>query len=173
MSPAEFFAIALLGCALGLMLVAVMTDIATMTIPNWVSIVAAVAFVPAGFAAGLSPTEVGLHVGCGLLVFAIGFALFNFGYIGGGDVKLIAALSIWTGFAALWSFLSATVIAGGVLAIAALMIRKRMAPHEARPAFFNRLLDPQRGIPYAIAIAIGAFVSAINWPVSVAVVIPT
>jgi Flp pilus assembly protein protease CpaA len=46
-----------------------------------------------------------------------------------------------------------------------IVARRSMAPADGRPAFLNRLLDPQRGIPYAVAIAIGAVVSLPAQPV--------
>jgi Flp pilus assembly protein protease CpaA len=41
-----------------------------------------------------------------------------------------------------------------------------MKPADTRPAFLNRLLDPAKGIPYAVAIAVGAIVSLPAQPVA-------
>ena len=66
--------------------------------------------------------------------------------LGGGDVKLLAAGALWLGAAALGPFLLATVLAGGVLAVAFLLaglLRRRAAGAAAA------------SLPYGIAIAAG------------------
>jgi len=49
-----------------------------------------------------------------------------------------------------------TTIAGGALAIMAVAARRLAQPSPTGPAFLNRLLSPERGIPYGVAIAAGA-----------------
>lgn len=156
---------ACLAVFVGLVLFAAFSDIATMEIPNWVSIAVAALFPLAAFLAHLSPLQIGLHVGIGLVVFLVGFGLFALGILGGGDVKVIAAASIWTGAAALSPFALATTIAGGVLAFAMIVARKSAKPSESLPAFLNRLLNPQNGIPYAVAIAAGVLASLPAQPI--------
>jgi prepilin peptidase CpaA len=56
-------------------------------------------------------------VACGLIVFAVGALLFARGYIGGGDVKLLAAAALWAGPNLLPSLLIVTGLLGGVLAL--------------------------------------------------------
>ena len=148
----------------GLVLYAAISDIATMTIPNWVSIAVALLFPLAAFLAHLTPLQIGVHVGIGMLMFLAGFALFSVGVLGGGDVKVIAAASVWTGLAALTPFAYATTIAGGVLAVAMIVARKLAKPSDALPGFLNRLLGPENGIPYAVAIAAGALASLPDQP---------
>jgi prepilin peptidase CpaA len=154
------------GAFLALVLVAAASDIRSMLIPNWVSIALALAFLPAAWTAQMSLAEIGLHAATGLVVFLAGFALFALGVLGGGDVKVIAAASVWTGTAALSPFAFWTTAAGGVLALAMLLARRSMKPADTRPAFLNRLLDPAKGIPYAVAIAVGAIVSLPAQPVA-------
>jgi len=149
----------------GLVLTAAGNDIASMLIPNWVSIALAVVFPVAALTAGMSWAEIGLHALTGVLVFVAGFILFSIGVLGGGDVKVIAGVAVWTGTAALSPFAFWTTAAGGVLGLVILLARKRMAPAEGRPAFFNRLLTPTKGIPYAVAIAVGALASLPTQPV--------
>lgn len=164
--PVEMlFAGACLALFVGLVLFAALSDIATMEIPNWVSIAVAALFPLAAFLAHLSPLQIGLHIGIGLLVFLIGFGLFALGILGGGDVKVIAAASIWTGAAALSPFTFATTLAGGALAFAMILARKAAKPSNTHPAFLNRLLSPENGIPYAVAIAAGVIVSLPSQPI--------
>ncbi len=150
---------------LGLVLFAALSDIGSMTIPNWVSIALAIVFPLAALSAEMPWAQIGLHAGVGVLVFLAGFALFSIGVLGGGDVKVIAAVSVWTGVSALSPFAFWTTAAGGVLALALLLARRLAAPGPSRPAFLNRLLDPARGIPYAVAIAAGAIASLSRQPV--------
>jgi prepilin peptidase CpaA len=150
----------------GLLLFAAASDIATMTIPNWVSIAAALLFPLGALAAGLDLPQIAAHLGAGAVAFAIGFALFSFGVMGGGDVKVITAASIWTGFSNLSPFALATAIAGGGLAIALILARKALAPAPSRPAYLNRLLEPKNGIPYAVAIAAGGLAVLPSLPIA-------
>ena len=149
----------------GLVLYAAASDIATMTIPNWVSIAVVLLFPLAALLAHLTPMQIGIHVGIGLLMFLAGFALFSLGLLGGGDVKVIAAASVWTGLAALSPFAYATTIAGGVLAAIMIVARRAAKPSDTHPAFLNRLLGPENGIPYAVAIAVGALASLPAQPI--------
>jgi len=160
------FASACLIAFVGLMLVAAASDIATMTIPDWVSIATVLLFPVAAALAGLSPLQIGLHLGVGAAIFLLGFLLFSFGVLGGGDVKVIAAVSVWTGLAALSTFAFAMTLAGGALAGGLLLARKAARPADNRPAFLNRLLDPAGGIPYAVAIAVGVGASLPHLPVT-------
>ena len=48
----------------------------------------------------------------------VGIAVWKLGWLGGGDVKLIAALSLWAGPSHLAGLLLAIALGGGVLALA-------------------------------------------------------
>lgn len=144
---------------------AAVSDLATMTIPNWVSIVLAAAFAPAAAAAGLSIPEVGAHLASGALALTIGAALFYMGVFGGGDAKLIAAISIWTGFSGGAPFVMATAVCGGLLALTLIVLRRSPVAAQASAPWAKRLMSPTEGAPYAVAIAGGAFLSASSSPV--------
>jgi prepilin peptidase CpaA len=139
----------------GLLLFAAASDIATMKIPNWVSIAMAASFPLLALLAGASWAAIGLHLGFGALALIACFALFQFGVLGGGDAKLIAAAAVWTGVEGFAPFALFTALAGGALTISLMMARQALAPSEARPAFVNRLLRPKGGVPYGVAIAAG------------------
>ena len=75
---------------------------------------------------GLAPatrrsSRLGLAAGCAVAVFALGALGFAVGALGGGDVKLLAASSLFAGPALLPDFLMVTALAGGVLGLATLM----------------------------------------------------
>ena len=85
--------------------------------------------------------------------------------LGGGDVKLLAALAVWAGTAEALRFLLVTALAGGGLALAWLWYCRigwaALAPLRAAfggPAVLSSF-DPaaamDRGLPYGVAIAAG------------------
>ena len=53
------------------------------------------------------------HVGAGALMLLVGFGLFAFGWFGGGDAKLMAAVGLWVGFDACPSISLSVALAGG------------------------------------------------------------
>jgi prepilin peptidase CpaA len=146
-----------------LLIYAAWHDVSTMTIPNWVSIVLGLAFIPAAFAAGLSVEQIGLHLVFGAGVLILCAALFYLNVFGGGDAKVIAAASLWTGLAASAPFVMGMAIAGGVLA-GVLIVLRRMKVQSDKP-WLARLMSPEEGAPYAVAIAVGALLAAPSSPV--------
>ena len=146
-----------------LLIYAAWHDVSTMTIPNWVSIVLGVAFLPAALAAGLSWDQIGWHLVFGAGVLLVCAALFYLNVFGGGDAKVIAAACLWTGLSASASFIMGMAIAGGALA-PVLIVLRRMKLSSAKP-WLNRLMSPEEGAPYAVAIAAGALLAAPASPV--------
>ena len=146
-----------------LLLYAAWHDVSTMTIPNWVSISLAAAFVPAAIAAGITVEQIGWNLAFSAVVLLICAGLFYLNVFGGGDAKVIAAASLWTGLAGAASFVMGMAIAGGLLALVLILLR-RMKVSSERP-WAKRLLSPQEGAPYAVAIAAGAFLAAPASPV--------
>lgn len=94
------------------------------------------------------------------LVFAVllagGTLLFSTGKMGGGDVKLLAAVGLWCDLGAALTLLPAVFISGGLLALAILLGRV-IAPAGAAERV--AILKPGSGIPYGIAIAAGALIT--------------
>ena len=146
-----------------LLIYAAWHDISTMTIPNWVSIALAIAFVPAALACGLTAPQIGTHLAVGAATLLICATLFYLGIFGGGDAKVIAAASLWMGLAGANRFVFCMAVAGGCLALL-LIILRRMKISSERP-WAKRLLSPTEGAPYAVAIAIGALLAAPSSPV--------
>ena len=92
-TPIYYGLLALLAIAL---LFAACTDLRRRQIDNWLN--AAIALVAPLFwwAGGLSLwPDIALHLGIALAAFALAAGLFAIGQMGGGDVKLIAALALW------------------------------------------------------------------------------
>jgi prepilin peptidase CpaA len=99
-------------------------DLRTLRIANRLSLATVAAFAvwaASGVALGrLSPTALGMAILCSVAVFAIGAAGFAAGVWGGGDVKLLAATSLFAGSAHLIDFLIVTSLVGGALGLAVL-----------------------------------------------------
>ena len=76
---------------------------------------------------------------------------------------MIAAASLWTGLAGSGPFVMGMAIAGGVLA-GLLIVLRRMKIQTTKP-WLSRLLAPDEGAPYAVAIAVGALLAAPASPV--------
>jgi prepilin peptidase CpaA len=114
----------LLIAVVALLLLATYTDVTMLRIPNLLSL--AVAVIAVVFAAVATPSlhDFLMHLLAGVVVIVVGFALFAVGLkFGGGDAKLLAALSIWLGFAALPVFLIVMSLVGGVVAITVFALR--------------------------------------------------
>lgn len=151
--------IALLVVFPALMAYAAASDLLTMTISNTIALALIVGF--AGFALALHlPWQVALwHVGAGLSVLVACFAMFAFGWIGGGDAKFAAAIALWFGFGDLLDFLTLASLGGGLLTLAVLMLRGMALPRFALGwAWLVRLHDRRSGVPYGIALAAAALV---------------
>ena len=57
------------------------------------------------------------------LILAIGTAAFGAGWLGGGDVKLLAAIGLWLDFSTALSVIAAIFITGGALALVYICVR--------------------------------------------------
>ncbi|WP_228126797.1 A24 family peptidase [Candidatus Viadribacter manganicus] len=147
----------------GLVIYAALSDMARLIIPNWISIALAAIFPIVAMFMGASLLDVGLHIVFGLGVLAVGFVLFQFNIIGGGDAKLLAAVSIWTGLTAFTPFILWTAIAGGLMALT-LLTARQLIPAGTYPAFVEHLLKKQNGIPYGVAIMVGALMAIPSLP---------
>lgn len=135
--------------ALGLLVVAVQGDLRRREIPDWSTLGLVALFLVLQVYRGHWQA-----IGEGLLVavavFGAGVGLFRFGWLGGGDVKLMAALALWAGPAGILQFVLLTSFAGGPLSLACLAAsawRRRDRPAR---------LCSRVAVPYGVAIALGA-----------------
>ena len=92
-------------------------------------------------------------------VLLVGTFMFGRGWMGGGDVKLLAACALWFDLSSGWKALVAISLAGGIEAVAVILLRTLHWPDSLRQRVL--LLKPREGIPYGIAIALGVAVMAI------------
>jgi prepilin peptidase CpaA len=134
----------LLGILAILLVVAAVIDTRTFTISNRLNAAVALLAPVYWLSIGLDPWPgMAIQVGVGAAVFALFALAFFVGMMGGGDVKLAAALALWFPPGATLKFLVLMSIAGGVLTVLVLLVH-RLRKREGRPE-----------IPYGVAIAFG------------------
>ena len=141
-----------------LVIVAALSDVATYTIPNRLSILLVAGFIAAALLLGRPPIGIGLDVLAGLIALAAAVGMYAAGWIGGGDAKLFAAAALWLGWPAMPVFLMITALSGGGLAFVLMNARSPwLKPYfAAAPGWLGRLVTPDEAVPYGVAIAIGA-----------------
>lgn len=132
----------LLGALAALLLAAAIVDLRQREIPHAVVIATALLAPLFWWSSGLSLwPDVAIQFAIALTVLA-GFTLmFVFGWMGGGDVKLLAALALWLPWQPLVTMLVIMSIAGAFVT-AATLIWSRMRDSSATPE-----------VPYGVAIA--------------------
>jgi prepilin peptidase CpaA len=142
------------------LLVAGVSDVGSYVIPNWVSILLAAAFLAGAVVAGMPWPTIAWHAGTGAAMFLLGFVLFALRAMGGGDVKLLAACALWTGWPELPRLILYVALFGGVFGLLLLAMRRvvRNRPEPGR-AWVARLMASKQGIPYGAAIAAGGLIA--------------
>jgi prepilin peptidase CpaA len=108
---------------LTLLVLAALTDLRERRIPNWLTGSTAVLY---PLYVALSPTPVAWAgaLGLAVLVFLVGLGLFARQIMGGGDVKLIAAVSLWAGLEQFVLFVLVTALTGGALGMICLWLQR-------------------------------------------------
>jgi prepilin peptidase CpaA len=142
-----------------LMAFAAASDLFTMTISNRVSLALAAGFVVLALATGMGTPEILMHLAAGATVLVVAFGCFAFGWIGGGDAKVAAGAALWFGFSHLLNYLLYASLFGGALTLLLLQFRQWPLPYAlAGQPWLLKLHAKDSGIPYGIALAIGALV---------------
>lgn len=137
-----------------LMAFAAASDLLTMTIPNRACLALALGYGVLALALGVPVSVVGVNATCGAFVLMLTFALFQMGWIGGGDAKLAAATALWVGWGSLLDYGLYASMLGGALTLLILALRRAgLLGLLARFAWIARIADPKTGIPYGIALA--------------------
>jgi len=141
-----------------LMLLVLYFDGTRYLIPNWlVGIV--LALYPVHFY--LSPTPLDWQAGlvAAIVAFIIGFALFDFKIMGGGDVKLLTVCFLWVAPNATLTFCIYVGLLGGALTLALMTLRPTIGYAIGKIGGENakvpRVFTYKEPIPYGIAIGIG------------------
>jgi prepilin peptidase CpaA len=160
-------ALSVLALYAGILLWTAAIDAQRFVIPNRLVLALVAAFAVAGPL--LLPLDmIPRHLGAGVVVLGVGLLLFRFRLLGGGDVKLFAAVAVWIGLnMVLILQLLFVILAGGVLSLLLLAARTRLgrelvSPLLAAAGVSPRLLDKGAPVPYAIAICIGSL-AVVPW----------
>jgi prepilin peptidase CpaA len=140
-----------------LMAFAAASDLLTMTISNRVSQALAAGFLGLALLGGMGFYDILSHLGAGAVVLAVAFACFAMGWIGGADAKVAAAAALWFGFGHLLNYLVYASLFGGALTLLLIQFRQWPLPYPfTGQAWLLKLHAKESGIPYGIALAIGA-----------------
>jgi prepilin peptidase CpaA len=137
----------------GLVLLAAEQDIREQRIANRLNLALAL-LAPAHWLGG-TLLAAGGALALSASVLLLGAIAFNYGWIGGGDVKMLAATSLWVGLDGVTILIAVAAVAGGVGAFMALLIRLR------KTSLGHAIRAP---MPYGPAIAVGALVAVITGP---------
>jgi prepilin peptidase CpaA len=134
----------LLMALAAMLIVAAVIDVRTFTISNRLNAAVALGAPLYWLSIALAPWPgMAIQLAAGGIVFALLAGAFFAGMMGGGDVKLAAALALWFSPAGTVKFLVLMSIAGGVLTLG-ILVWHRARRSEGRPQ-----------IPYGVAIAFG------------------
>lgn len=135
-----------------LLLLAALEDLWRLQIEDWLSAgVALGAFL--ALAVNGAATELWQNLLLFALVLGIGTLLFARGWMGGGDVKLLAACSLWFDLDSGWRMLVAVAIAGGIESLIIMLLRLLPWPKSSRRRI--AWLGKNEALPYGVAIAAG------------------
>lgn len=126
------------------------SDVSRYLIPNRVCLLIAASYLLTATALPFGVWLSGLAIG--LLALGVGLVLFARGLVGGGDVKLAAAIALWAGPAHLSGFALVTSLAGVALAIVMLSPARRLMPRAAGHEAGSGLAQP---MPFGAPLAAG------------------
>ena len=137
-------------------LMAALNDANAMKIPNRIPLI-----VLAAYFAMVPFTWVGFpmfleHMTVGTVVFALGFAMFAFGWMGGGDAKLLAATAFWFTWSDAFAYMIWTAIFGGALTLFILLGRSYIPARVITTQWAQTMFKDETKIPYGLALAAGA-----------------
>lgn len=90
------------------------------------------------------------------LVLTVGAFLFARNVLGGGDVKLFAAVALWSDLGGALRLIAFIFVCGGLLALL-ILVARTMSPQWLADRV--KTLRPRAGIPYGIAIAAGTILT--------------
>lgn len=141
----NFLSVALLGVLAALLITAAVTDIRSRIISNRLNAAIALLAPLYWLSIGLTPwPDMAMQLALGGAVLLIFAGLFALGLMGGGDVKMLAAIALWLPLGGMAWLLVLMALIGGVVTIAAVAhhrIARRMGRAE---------------IPYGVAISLAA-----------------
>lgn len=151
------------ACGFGVL--AAWSDIKGMTIPNTYSVYIIAAFAVCfvgmwGFGHADVFSVWWSHLLAGVVIFGLTAPLFFYGIMGAADSKLATAFSFWLSLKGIFPFLVYTALAGGLLALACLVLKKfKPVKNPLEGSWVAQVQDGADKVPYGVAITIGALAS--------------
>ena len=137
--------ILLLSILTVLLVAAAVTDIRSRIISNRLNIAIAVLAPLYWLASGIPAwPDMALQIALGIAIFGAFAALFALGLMGGGDVKLLAAVALWFPWQAIGLLLLIMAMIGGIVTVVT-VVHHRLS---------RRLGQPE--VPYGVAISLAA-----------------
>jgi len=141
----EYLRMVLLGVLACMLVTAAVTDLRERIISNRLNLAIALTAPLYWWASGIGLwPDVGIQLLLGLIIFALFAGLFALGMMGGGDVKMLAALALWFPWQALLSLLFIMALIGGVVTVVT-VIHHRVSRKIGQPE-----------VPYGVAISLAA-----------------
>ncbi|MEP4053140.1 MAG: prepilin peptidase [Litorimonas sp.] len=140
-------------------LMAALNDANAMKIPNRIPLI-----VLAAYFAMVPFTWAGIpmfleHLTVGTVLFAIGFAMFAFGWMGGGDSKLLAATAFWFTWHDAFIYMIYTALFGGAITLFIMLGRKYIPVRVMTSQWAHTMFRDETKIPYGLALAAGAIMT--------------
>jgi len=155
-----------LVCGSGVL--AALSDLRGMTIPNFYSVIVLGAFVFCYVALWLGGRDdvfspLLSHLLALLIVFFVTLAMFMANMMGAGDSKLASALALWVGMKGLMPFVVYMTVVGGLLALVALVLRRWAPIKDPKPdSWVAQVQSGASKVPYGVAIVLGALASFVK-----------
>lgn len=133
------------------------TDVRERRLPNKGTLAVAILFFVDAALVHISPPIMGRHLLAATAVGVLCIGLYLMGMLGGGDVKLAAAISLWVGANLLivMSTLMLVAVAGLLVALLGLATRRLDPASCFGPMRSLAFLSCRRGVPYGVALAVG------------------
>ncbi|MCK4946550.1 MAG: prepilin peptidase [Alphaproteobacteria bacterium] len=137
-------------------LLSCISDVRSLHIRNFNSLVILFCFFPAYFASPESFNALWQHLVAMVIMFVVSYVMFVFGMMGGGDSKLGTVLGLWIGLKGLMPFIFYMAIIGGFIGFIALVIfRKKPFKNPMPGSWVAELQDGRNALPYGVAISFG------------------
>lgn len=156
-------ALLLTGVVFGVTILACVSDVRSLRIPNLYSIIVIGAFAVAFAAAPESFGKLSAHLLSLVIIFLITYIMFVFGLMGGGDAKFGSALALWVGLPGIVSYVFWMTLMGGLIAALSLLIKnKKPFANPAAGSWVAQVQEGRNAVPYGIAISFGAWAALLH-----------
>jgi prepilin peptidase CpaA len=156
-------AMLLTGVVLVTTVMACVSDVRSLRIPNLYSVIVIGAFALAFAAAPESFGKLSAHVLSLVIIFLITYIMFVSGLMGGGDAKFGSALALWVGLPGIVSYVFWMTLMGGLIAALSLLIKNRKPfSNPAAGSWVAQVQDGRNAVPYGIAISFGAWAALLH-----------